>query len=58
MLIEMNDYGCIVTSVCLRAFILPSAGVVKLEPFECARHRGGREFCKEMFNDVHGILLS
>lgn len=26
--------------------------VVKLEPFECARHRRGREFCKGMFNDV------
>lgn len=58
MPIEMNDYGYIVTSVCMCAFIFLSVHAVKLEPFECARHSGGKNFAKECLMMYHGILLN
>ena len=40
--IEMDDYECIVTSLCLCECILLSAWVVKLEQVVCSRHRVGK----------------
>lgn len=42
MPIEMNDYGCIVTSVCISAFIFLSVHVVKLEHLDMPGIAGER----------------